>query len=274
MRARADWLIGLAACLVSSACTRDNPAFDQPVETEGHETLADGTDEDDDQAELADESSEEQGPMLCGLQGGKDMNIKVPQPCGETNDELNVYEHWFKVVEAGGSTWTVQFCSEACGECEPIAADLVVAPLPVAELAGPDACLKMAGRRLGSGDDCSYHAISIIEPGAAGRVVVLARRTELLEIPGLASGTNLLGFNPQLSVADSCDCGETPDSCCGDQSPTLYDFQVEGAVIPVGENQIVTLGQNTPYRFWAFDAFNPGECNAGTRIAWALTTNQ
>ena len=270
---RAHSLICFATCVGAATigCTRDNPAFDPDGgDTQAQETVSEGVDTD---AETPSESGEEESPMLCGLEGGKDMSIKVPQPCGETNDELTLYEHWFQVVEAGGSTWSVQFCDEACGECEPIPADLTLAPLSVADLAGPGACLKLAARRLGTGDDCNYHALSIVEPAATGRVVVLARRTELLELPELPTNTGLLGFEPQLVFDQACDCAETPDSCCGNLAPTLYAYEVGGTVIPVGGRETVTLGQNN-YEFWAFDAFDSGECNGGARMVWALTAAQ
>src|SRR5690606_13844073 len=131
--------------------------------------------------------------------------------------------------------------------------------------AGPGACLQLSARRLGSGDDCDYHTISIVEPSAAGRVVVLARRTELLDLPSLDTGTGLMGFEPKLVDDETCDCAQTPDSCCGSQAPTLYAYEVGGTVIPVGDSQPVFIGQGS-YDFWAFDAFQPGDCDAPTRI--------
>ncbi|HLT36989.1 MAG TPA: hypothetical protein VK034_11910, partial [Enhygromyxa sp.] len=216
------------------------------------------------------ETGDEGTSMTCELVGGMDMLIRVPQPCGETNDMLDTYEHWFQVVEAGGSTWSVQFCDESCLECEPLAANLTLAPLPVADLAGPGACLQLSARRLGSGDDCDYHTLSIVEPGAAGRVVVLARRTELLELPPLDTGTGLMGFEPNLVEDETCDCAQTPDSCCGSKPATRYDYEVEGTVIPIGDSQTVFINQRG-YQFWAFDAFRPGDCDAPTRTVWALT---
>ncbi|MFO7566852.1 MAG: hypothetical protein R6X02_29685 [Enhygromyxa sp.] len=274
MRARVDLSISFAVIVgvATPGCTRDNPAFDADDEAQSHETAAEGT-EADTNDELPSESGEEESPMLCGLEGGSDMIIKVPQPCGETNDSLALYDHWFEVAEASGSTLSVHFCQEACAECEPIPADLTLSPLPMDELVGPGACLRMQARRLGEGDDCNYHAVSIQEPAAAGRVVVLARRTELLELPELETHTGLFGFDPQLLRAEGCDCEETPDSCCGTAAPTLYDYDVNGTVIPLGQTQTVSIGQNN-YEFWAFDAFDTGECDVGTRIAWALTAKQ
>lgn len=267
MRARLDLLICCAA-LAEIGCTRDNPAFeDEGAETEAQATVAEGTDE------LPSETGTSEDPPACALTPGTDMIIKVPQPCGETDDALGLYQHWFHVVEAGGSTWSVQFCNEGCLECEPVAANLELSPLPVAELAGPGACLQLAARRLGTGDDCNYHTVTIIEPSVGGRVVVVARRTELLEVPLLGSNTGLMGFDPGLVVDDTCDCASAPDSCCDGQAPTVYAYDVGGTQIPVGSNQTVVLGGRN-YEFWAFDAYHSGECQAPTQISWALTAAQ
>lgn len=264
-----DLLIGFALCI---GCTRDNPAFDPNEDTQGEagqDTIADGTDE------LEPETGDESTPLSCGLEGGVDMNIEFPLPCGELNDNLNLYERWFNVVGATGSTWSVQFCKAGCVEedCTPIPTDVLVEPLPVAELAGPGSCLKVLARRLGSGDECDYHTVIIQEPAAAGRVVLLARRTTLLEFPELETGTGLAGFEPELVIDEQCDCAETPGSCCGSEAATLFAYQVGGSVIPVGSPpQTVTINQQS-YKFWAFDGFRPGHCNAQTRVVWALTNS-
>ncbi len=267
MHVRLGPLIGTAALVGVTAigCTRENPAFDDPSETEGQDT--------DSSAELPADTGEEAPDEVCDLVGGMDMTIKVPQPCGETNDSLGVYEHWFKVVEASGSTWSVQFCPSGCeGDCEPVPGDLVVSPLPVVDLAGPETCLLLTARRLGSGDDCDYHTLSIRDMSSDGSVLVLARRSELLDLPAIDPSSGLAGFEPGLVEADSCDCAVTPDACCEGQAPTLYSYEINGTVIPVGDTQTVTLGQQS-YDFWAFDAFSSGACDAPINLTWALVVH-
>jgi hypothetical protein len=260
------------AGLLAPACVRDNPAFDSPEETVGGNGEVDPSsgDTNPQTSGVPDESEDEEGLLLCDLAGGIDMTIKVPQPCGETNDVLDTYEHWFNVVEASGSDWQVQFCTAECGECEPLAFELTFAPLSVADLAGPDTCLRMAARRLGEGDDCDYQAATVQNMSNNGEVLIVARRTELLEVPELASNTGLLGFAPSLVLAETCDCSETPDSCCDGQAPILYAYEVGGIQIPVGEAAAVNIG-GREFEFWAFDAFSSGDCGAETRVVWALT---
>jgi hypothetical protein len=267
MRAR----LGLLTCFamfagMAAGCTRDNPAFSEPTGT-GSDADSETTDVRED---IPTESGEET-PAACNLMGGMDMTIEVPQPCGENNAMLGTYDHWLHVVEAAESTWTVQFCNDpTCTDCEVLAGDLVLSPLPLSQLAGPGACLLMQGRRLGTGDDCNYHAVTIQDMGADGAVLVVARRTELLDLPPLASNTGLLGWEPNLVVHETCDCAETPDACCGDQAPTLYAYDINGTLIPIGLNQGVTLGQRD-YQFWAFNAFHSGECDTPIDVSWALT---
>lgn len=264
MRARLDLLICFAmAGAAATGCMRDNPAFEDEETGGDPETAADAGH--DLPTETSDDSS-----SSCELAGGMDIEIKVPQPCGETNDMLGLYEHWFLVTAAAGSTWTVQFCTADCMECEPVAGELLLDPLPVAQLAAPNTCLLMKGRRLGSGDDCSYHAISIQDMSNNGAMLVLARRTELLELPPIDSSTGLFGWQPTLVIDQQCDCALSPDACCGSEPATLYAYQVEGSEpIPVGSMQPVTIGGRS-YDFWAFDAYKPGECNATTSVSWAL----
>jgi hypothetical protein len=265
MRARLGLPIFIATLVgtASSGCARDNPAFDTPLETHGSEGMTA-----DDSDELPPESGEE-SPELCDLAGGMDMTIEVPQPCGETNDPLGIYQHYFKVVEAASSTWQVQFCDANCVDCVPVPSPFVLSPLPVAELAGPDACLLVTGRRLGSGDDCSYHTLSVVDVSANGGVLVLARRTNLLDLPTLDTSTGLASFEPGLVEAETCDCSITPDSCCDGQTPTRYDYDVNGTIVPIGETQPITIGQRS-YDFWAFDAFESGDCDAPISVSWAL----
>jgi hypothetical protein len=249
----------------TAGCTRENPAFDTG-DVAGSET---GSSDTLDERDLPSESGEE-STALCELEGGTDMTIKVPQPCGETNDVEGLYEHYFHVVEAVDSTLSVQFCTAGCAECEPLAGDLLLSPLPVAELAAPGACLLMKGRRLGTGDDCNYHAISLQDVTAGGAMLVLARRTDLLELPPIETNTGLFGWEPTLVVHETCDCAETPDSCCDGQAPTLYGYQVNGPdLVPVGITAPVVLGQRA-YDFWAFNAFQSGECQAPIDVSWAL----
>jgi hypothetical protein len=271
MRARLDLLICFA--MAAAGCTRDNPAFDEPSETSG------GSDTLDQRFDLPSDTNDtddtnEESPAMCELAGGVDMDIEVPQPCGETDDALGLYEHYFHVVEAAGSTWSVQFCpDQTCIDCEPVVADLVLAPLSVAEIAPPGACLLMRGRRLGAGDDCNYHAVSIQDMSNGGAMLVLARRTELLDLPPIDTNTGLLGWEPTLVVDETCDCAATPDACCDGQAPTLYAYQVNGPTpVPVGSVATVTLGQRS-YDFWAFDAFQSGDCGAPIDVSWALVAN-
>src|SRR5262245_50072180 len=119
MRAR----LGLLTCFamfagVAAGCTRDNPAFDEPTGGE------DGSGTTDIREDIPSESAET--PAACELMGGTDMTIEVPQPCGESNAMLGTYEHWFKVVEAAGSTWSVQFClDQECLDCEMLIGELI-----------------------------------------------------------------------------------------------------------------------------------------------------
>lgn len=266
MRARFGLLV-LGLC--SIGCTLENPAFDEPTDTQSDSTTDAST-----TANIPDlpPGTTDEGSSSCGLSGGQDMQIKVPQPCGETNDALDTYEHWFNVVEAAGSTWSVQFCSVDCLECEPLPADLVFSPLSVAELAGPGTCMLMNARRLGEADDCSYHTVTLQDMSAGGHMLVVARRTQLLQLPDIPSATGLLGFEPALVEVDSCDCVQDPDACCGGQAPTLYSYEVNGLQIPIGDVQPVSIG-GRDYDFWAFDAFQPGECNAPINLSWALVAS-
>lgn len=267
MRARLDLLI-CCAMAAATGCTRDNPAFDDGADESGggsSDTLAE-------QPDLPSDDDSEESTASCELAGGTDMEIKVPQPCGETDDTLGLYEHWFQVIEAGGSTWSVQFCTEGCTECEPVPGELILNPLPVAELAGPNTCLLMKGRRLGSGDDCNYHAVTIQDMSNNGAMLVMARRTDLLELPPIDSNTGLFGWEPALLLEESCDCVATPDACCDGQAPTLYAYQVNGPdPVPLGSVAPVAIG-GRDYDFWAFDAFQPGDCDASLQFSWALTS--
>jgi hypothetical protein len=263
MRAR----LGLLICSVTaigtgpSGCTRENPAFDDPMATQA-------TDADTIGDELPPDTGE--GGQDCKLASGTDMTIKVPQPCGETDDNLDVYEHWFKVVGAVGSTWSVQFCDQGCLDCAPLPGDLEISPLPLAELAGIDSCLLVRARRLGTADDCNYQAISVEDSSASGGVLILVRRTELLDIPPLDPTTGLAGFAPGLVVDEVCDCDLSPDSCCGDLPSTVYNYEVNDTLIELGETVPVTINQR-PYDFWAFNAYVSNECDAPINLSWALT---
>jgi hypothetical protein len=250
---------------VAAGCTRDNPAFDEPTGS--------GAEGDSGTTDIREDiPGAEETPAVCELMGGTDMTIEVPQPCGESNATLGTYEHWFKVVEAAESTWSVQFCNDpACTDCEMLVGELVLSPLPVEQLAGPGACLFMQGRRLGTGDDCNYQAVTIQDASAGGDVLVIARRSELLELPPLETNTGLHGWEPGVVEYQVCDCDETPEACCADQVRTLYAFNLNGTIAEVGgPNEGVLVAQRN-YDFWPFNAFHSGECGAAIDVSWALT---
>jgi hypothetical protein len=262
--------------LVSLGCVMINPAFDEPVETQGSPETGDGDgDGDEHSVETGDGDGGEESGLVCELGGGLDLHVDVPQHCGINNDPLDAYHHWFKVVAAQGSTWSVQFClAPGCAEedCKTdVTSPLTISPLPLAELAGAGDCLEFTARRLDENDECNYHAITVRRVDIAGdHVVLLARRTEQLELPPVPSATGLHDFNPELLEVESCSCSEFPGSCCGSHQATLHAYGVDNHVIPVGAQQDLSiLGRE--YTFWAFDAFSPGDCGGTTNIAWALT---
>lgn len=259
----------MALLTVAAGCPQENPAFSGTNETPGL------TQDESDSSEMPPDTGEA-GGELCALAGGVDMNIMVPQPCGETNDELAVYQHWFKVTEVDGSAWTVEFCEAECVACKTVPGQLVLEPLQLDTLAGPGTCLLFSGRRLGSGDDCSYHAVSVRDMSGGGVPLVLARRSLALEIPlfDLASEPTLASFAPELVPDQDCSCAGFAQPCCGAQGPTLSAFAVAEQTIPVGEDALVPLA-GRDYDFWAFDAYAPGECGEqDPRVVWALTASK
>jgi len=272
MRAPLAWVVCLLAIAADTSCTRENPIFGASGETAGvDEELAD-------EELLGDEDSPLEtgdGGAACELVGGGDMVVSVPHTCGVNDPNLGAYRHWFRVVAAAGDTWSVQFCElDFCAdvECKHIVGQLQISPLPLAQLAQEGACLEVTARGFEDpNDECNYHAISVSSVGeASSELIVLARRTELIELPPLATATGLADFEPELIDVESCSCAESPSSCCDANPTTVHAYQVGDVVIPIGENRDVTI-QGRQFVFWTFNAFSPGDCDGGTDISWALT---
>jgi hypothetical protein len=266
MRARLLWMMAV----LPLACTRDNPAFDPDGETETDQLPTTDTLDSTD----AGESSDEGSGLVCELGPGPGLDIVVPQPCGETNVDTDAYEHWMLVDEAAGSTWTVQYCNdEACADCEAIMSGLTVAPLPVADIAPPGACLWVGGRRLGTMDDCNYQTLVVYDLSSQlpNVPVLVARSTLDKGLVGL-DNTELQGFAPQTVEVESCPCEDYPDACCTDaEAPSLHAFEVGlPAPVPVGQTAMLSFAVGE-FEFWALDAFDPGDCDRPLHTAWALT---
>ncbi|PRP91225.1 hypothetical protein ENSA5_57000 [Enhygromyxa salina] len=276
MRARLVLLCAIAA----AGCTRPNPAFGDPAETEAQ---ADGSSEADTELDSeteaeVDDSAEQDTGMVCELQGGEGMFIEVPPPCppNDLGPNAGLYDRWFKVVDLEANHWSVENCDANCVNCEDlIPAPLVVEPVPVGELAGVGACLRVSGRRLGDqAEDCEYHTLLVQVASGSNNTtpVLLARNTSLLEVPKVdaVNGPGIAAFNPALVVADDCPCADFPDDCCDGTAPTLYEFDIgQAARVGVGEVRALDLDQH-PVEFWALDAFQPGECGEPLQVAWAL----
>lgn len=268
MRARLA-LLGVIAIV---GCTRDNPAFDDPADTEA--TTADSVDTDPTSAEGMEAPDPE-----CLLEGGESMVIELVLPCdsGLDNDP-KTYDKWHNVVELNGSTLGVGICQDStCMECaDAFPQPLKLEPLPLSNLVVEGDCLHVVGRRAEpqTPASCVFQTVAIeVMTGQGRQTIAIARNASVVDLPTLDanSGPMVSGFDPSLVVGESCPCTMYPDDCCDGVAPTVYDFNV-GLPEPVsiGQNAIVHL-DGRDFEFWGLDAFQPGECGEPLRVSWGLT---
>lgn len=253
-------------CVIGAVgCTRFNPAFDDLNETD---TPAETT-----VVDTLDSSGET--PLTCDIEGGEELFIELVSPCG--GDDLTVYDKFHNIVSIEGSTLWVGVCSDPlCEMCEDqIPSPLIVSPIELTGLAPEQTCLHVVGRREepDNVDSCEFEALMIeTSVGGTSRVpLVVARASPVVALPPVDSSSPMTGaFNPTLVLADSCPCASYPDACCGTKPPSVYDFDI-------GLPEDVTIGEVVPvpldqrqYEFWAVNAFESGECDAGLELGWAL----
>jgi len=254
-------------------CTRDNPAFGEG----GSESSA-GTDTDapTDSEESGEESGEGGLDPACEPMRGPGGLINVVQSCTPNTDD-GLYDHWLYIIGAEDSEWRVQVCVEPnCGDCkERTDAPLTIEPLDLAALAGPMTCIHVKARRLPTQNvsSCEYHSI-VVEADVNGVPVplVMARTAEGVELPPVAMGSELAGFEPApVEVASDCPCDEFPQACCeGDgREPTTYAWDIDTATVPVGMQAPIWFGDRE-FEFWALDASDPGVCDVPRNMAWAV----
>lgn len=256
----ATWVVASASVL---ACTRDNPAFD----SEGEETFGE-TDTGVETGEVG-ESNETDTSTIgeCEYDEGQPLTIKLPQPCGETNDNTQRYEWSFLVVSTTATGWLGGLCSDptdlgCAGDCPvDVLSAIELGPFDPSGLAGAGACLRIrAAQADPATESCNFDAIGIWD---AQKPIVIASNGSLVIGEALDEAGQIVP-QPVLAEDPACACVE---ECCV-VSPGDYAFDVEGQTIPVGSSAPLA---NHPYEFHSLSAFNPSGCADDLNLAWALT---
>jgi hypothetical protein len=272
MRARLVLLV-----IVSTACTQDNPAFD-----ESNSTAATGDDDTGTTRTGTDVESgegQEAPDPVCQLQPGVPLEIDLgPAGCADTPE---TYDRYHPLVSIDGSTLFVGTCplgSVGCSDqCETaIPTPLSFAPLDLSTIAAANDCLHIKARRLdpSNPDLCRFQSVLIESANTnfASRPLMIGRNTSGVVLPPINEGSPLAGFAPELVHVESCACADFPDECCDGVEPTVYALDIgQPDVVHIGETVLVEFSSDS-YAFTTLDAFQLGECGKPTQEAWALIT--
>ncbi|PRQ00578.1 hypothetical protein [Enhygromyxa salina] len=260
----------LLGVIAVAGCTLENPAFDETGGTQG-ETSANTS------VDTEAGSGEEGQPLVCGLDFGQPIQIKLPPTCNEDDDQG--YDRWFTVLGAAGSTWQLGACTNPnCDGCELFELPLTFAGIEVGQLASTGACLRVSARRRAplNPDSCEFDTVVVSEyANNVGAPVLIARNHDSVGLPVVdpAAGPMLDGFDPQLVLADQCACSEYPADCCDGvgPAPAVYEYDLGLAdTIAIDERDTLTI-DGVDYEFWALDASETGACDDPMRVAWTLT---
>jgi hypothetical protein len=270
MRARLVLLFVIA----TTGCTQDNPAFGDSTDTVGTTTEDDPTSTTT-TAESESNSGQEAPDPLCELEPGEPLEIDLgPGLCTESPE---LYDRLHKLVSIDGSTLSVLTCpigAVDCSQCPNlVTTPLSFHPLDLTGIAAPDDCLRVQARRMDSSnpDVCTFQSVVIeAQAGLARRPIMIGRNTPGIPLPAVDNASPLAGFDPTLVFVESCDCGEFPDSCCGDKQRTRYAMGI-GLTDPVEIGATATLDfPNNSYSFQTLDAFHSGACDGLIQEAWGL----
>lgn len=277
MRARLALLVVFA-----TACTRDNPAFDESTGTAGT-TTDDPTTTTLSSADVESGEGQEAPDPACDLQPGVPLEIDLgPAGCADTPES---YDRYHPLVSIEGSTLLVGTCpqgSTGCSDqCEiAVPTPLSFSPLDLSGIALPGDCLHVHARRQNPSnpDACRFQTVTIEATDVSTRrPIMLGRNAPGVVLPPVDTTSPLVGFNPVLVHVESCSCADFPDDCCDDVATTVYGLDIGGQS---GEQNIVHIGETVPvvfpndtYAFTTLDAFQLGECNKPTQEAWGLVAD-
>lgn len=276
MRAR----LALLFMFAPTACTQDNPAFDDSTSTAGT-TTDDSTTGNTTLTSAEAESGEgqEAPDPVCELQPGVPLEIDLgPAGCADTPD---TYDRYHPLVSINGDTLLVGTCplgSVGCSdECETaIPTPLSFAPLDLSAIAVPGDCLHVHARRINPSnpDLCRFQsvAIELANANTARRPLMLGRNTPGVALPPVDNASPLVGFDPVLVHVESCSCTEFPDACCDGLATTAYALDIgQPDIVNIGETVMLEFPNDT-YEFITLDAFQLGVCDKPTQEAWGLVT--
>jgi hypothetical protein len=155
------------------------------------------------------------------------------------------------------------------------ALSLDFAPVDVEALADEDSCLRVSAWRSNpdNKEQCHYDTAVVWEYENGVVVpILIARNDPTVPLPAIDAGSQLAGFEPELMMADLCDCSESLGECCYGvgPGPATYEFGV-GLPNPVEIGMKATLVfDGRDYEFWGHDAFDTGVCNEPRRVSWTL----
>jgi hypothetical protein len=256
----AAWVVASASL---GACTRNNPAF----ETGGEETFGEG-ETGVETGEIGESDESDTSTIAeCEYDEGQALTIKLPQPCGETNDNTQRYEWSFLVVATTETGWIGGLCSDptdlgCAGDCPvDVVSAIELGPFDVSGLAGAGACLRIRAAQVDPAlESCNFDAVGIWD---AQKPIVIAG-TQAVMIGDALDEAGQIAPLPVLAEDPVCAC---VDECCV-VSPGDYAFDVEGQNIPVGSSAVLA---NHPYVLHSLSAFNPTGCAEDLNQAWALT---
>jgi hypothetical protein len=269
----------LLSLITVVGCTGDNPAFESSAGT-GAEMSSTDTDMATDTG-MEVESGEDGQPLMCELGGGQPVMIELAPQCAQ--DNLEAYDRWFNVLAVDGSTWWVGACTlPNCEGClDQTQLPLSFAPIPVGDLAGIGRCLRVEARRRNptNPDSCTYDTVVVSDhsDNNVGVPILIARNDMALALPVIdpAVMPMLSGFTPKFMSVQTCPCANYPSDCCEgqDPAPTVFDLEIAtGITVGLGQTGPITL-DTVGYEFWAFDAFDSGQCDEPRHVSWALTRN-
>jgi hypothetical protein len=278
MRARLTLLL-----IFATACTRDNPAFDESTGTAG--TTSDDDDPSTTLTSVDVESGEgqEAPDPACDLQPGVPLEIDLgPAGCADTPDS---YDRYHPLVSIDGSTLLVGTCPQGslgCSDqCEiAVPTPLSFSPLDLTGIAIAGDCLHVHARRQNPSnpDACRFQTVYI--EGAndtTRRPIMIGRNSPGVVLPPVENSSPLVGFDPVLVHQESCSCAEFPDACCEDVATTRYALDIGGQT---GQQILVQIGESVPvefpndtYTFTTLDAFQLGDCDKPTQVAWGLVAD-
>jgi hypothetical protein len=247
------------ASVSTLACTRGNPAF----ETSADETLG----ESETTAEETDEGTDTGTVAECEWDEGQTATIKLPQPCGETNENTLRYERSFLVTSTTENGWLGGLCSDpldvdCMGDCPTAVPQAIeVGPFDVGGIAGAGACLRIhAVQADPSNESCSFDAIGIWQ----GETPIIIASNGVVNVGEAMMDSGLTSVASILAEDPPCECVE---DCC-QVSPGDHALAANGQTVPVGSP---TQLADIPYVFHTLSAYDPTGCAGDLKQAWAMT---